>query len=286
MTHDLQTAGIDRRFGPVAALAGLALALVVQVAAPVGVPLYDGVVVQEPYRYLQPVGSQPGAPTSFTSSPVVRGIVSPPFVAATTESPPQAQMIAQADAFQLTAGATSLQVAITPVEPPSVSSDGPILGNVYRISVTDQSGTPLAIKPCEGCLNLVMRAPEGVDVAHLAVFAGGRWTSIATVHAGMVAMYATRPETLGDFAIVTGNLSVGGAEPLDFGQIIVFGGATVILVLAFTAALLFRRGGVAQPARRATAGTSPSGRRSRGIPSKRKVPRTTPRTPPSGRTEE
>ena len=38
---------------------------------------------------------------------------------------------------------------------------GPILGNAYRFSVTDQSGSELDITPCDGCVSLVLRAPEG-----------------------------------------------------------------------------------------------------------------------------
>ncbi|HUG30994.1 MAG TPA: hypothetical protein VMQ65_10835, partial [Candidatus Limnocylindria bacterium] len=108
----------DRRIGWLASLAGGALALAVQVAAPVGVPLYDGVVVQEPYRYLHPTGEQAGSPASFSSTPAVSGSVSPNVIAATTESPPQAQLIAQEGAFVLSASATGLQVSVAPIEAP------------------------------------------------------------------------------------------------------------------------------------------------------------------------
>lgn len=108
----------DRRLGWVAVLAGGLLTLAVQVAAPVGVPLFDGVVVQEPYRFLHPTGDQAGSPGSFSESTDIEDVV--PFIAAkTTENPPEAQLIALDDAFELTAGATSLEVSIAPIEAPA-----------------------------------------------------------------------------------------------------------------------------------------------------------------------
>src|SRR6185503_15769151 len=133
----------------------------VQTAAPVGVPLYDGVVVVEPYRYLHPGDGQAGSPATFTSTPKVTDDKSPIFVAATSESPAQAQLIAQRDAFRLTAGATALSISITPVETTRQPPSGTIAGNVYRFSVTAQDGTQLAVNTgCTDCLSLVLRAPD------------------------------------------------------------------------------------------------------------------------------
>ena len=84
-------------------LGGSALALALQVAAPVGVPLYDGVPVVGAISIPPPDG-RPGRGPDVVQRDraVVAEGVSPVIVAATTEIPPQAQLIAQRDAFELT----------------------------------------------------------------------------------------------------------------------------------------------------------------------------------------
>ena len=277
--HD--AGGDDRLAGAVAIAVGTLLAFAVQALVPVGVPLYDGVMVTEPYRYLHPSGQQPGSPTSFSSTPAVVGEESPLFAAATTEVPPQAQLIAREDAFQLTPGATGLQISITPVEPPSVAPGAPIAGNVYRFSVTDQAGTPLQIKPCEGCITLFLRGPETLTGGRLLRFAGGEWTDVNAIHNSITGMYQWNATGLGDFAVVSAE---GGDAGLGVDRILVFGGGAVILVLLFVAAWAFRVRGPRGPvqARGRSGGVTPPAGRSRGVPSKRKGPR---RPPPSGRSD-
>ena len=247
-------------------VAATGLAFTVQVLAPAGVPLFDGQPVTEPYRYLHPSGSQPGDPTSYAADLPLTGSESPPVPAATTESPPQAQVIAQQGAFVLATGSTGLRVTITPIDPPSAAPGGQIAGNVYRFTVTDQAGKPLAIKACEGCISLVLRAPDGTGNARLQRFAGGAWSDVETFHAGGAGLYATNPLVLGDYAIVTGGSGVDGSGDgtilgLDFVQVLIAGGAAVILLLLFAAALLIRR---RDPA--------PVPAPTRSIPSKRSKP--------------
>ena len=74
----------SRALGWLAIGVGLGLALAVQVRAPVGVPLYDGVVTAEPYRYLHPTGGQVGDPASASSTEDVSSTQSPVFALATT----------------------------------------------------------------------------------------------------------------------------------------------------------------------------------------------------------
>jgi hypothetical protein len=225
----------DRRLGWLAVLAGGALALAVQIAAPVGVPLYDGVVVQEPYRYLHPTGDQAGSPTSFSATVPVAGPESPTIVAATTENPAQAQVIGQEGAFVLTPSATSLQVSVTPIEAPPPPEGGSIAGNVYRFSVADQAGTQLAITPCDGCISLVMRAPEGVGVASIQRYADGAWLEVVTLHAGMVALYQTNPTALGDYAVIALDEPAPGIDPA-----VLAGGAIALVLFLGVVFLLFR----------------------------------------------
>ena len=269
----------DRLIGWLAVLVGTALALGLQVVNPVGVPLYDGVAVQEPYRFLHPTGDQPGSPASFTATLQVAGAESPQVTAPTTETPPQAQLIALPGAFTLPPGATSLGVSVSPVDPPAGAPGGQIAGNVYRFAVVDQNGTPVAIEPCDGCISLVLRAPEDMTgAARLQRHADGAWTDIETVHAAMLGMYSTNPTALGDYAIVTGGSGSPGATPgegsgfergLAFESYVVAGAAAVILVALFVAALVLRRrpGPLAEPSR------------TRPVPSKRRRPT----KPPSGR---
>ena len=265
-----------RALGWLAIAVGLGLALAVQLGAPVGVPLYDGVVVAEPYRYLHPTGDQPGDPTNASSTEPVSGGKSPIFAIATDEQPPQAQLVSQDDAFQLAAGTTELKISITPVDAAVQPSSGSIAGNVYRFTVTDQSGTPVATKPCDTCRSLVLRAPEDVTEGTVAHLVNGAWVGVATFHAGTVAMYQANADTLGDFAVITGATvptgdggggGGGGLDPLLFGGI-----ALALFFVAVAVLFWYRRRPPPVPVVRLGPGR---GR----IPSKRKAPR----RPPSGR---
>ena len=272
----------DRRLGWLAILAGGALALAVQVATPVGVPLYDGVVVQEPYRYLHPTGDQPGSPTTFSATVPVVGSESPTVVAATTENPAQAQVIGQEGAFVLTPSATSLLVSVTPIDAPAQPVGGTIAGNVYRFSVTDQSGTELAITPCDGCISLVMRAPDGVGVASIQRFADGAWQEVETLHAGMVSLYQTNPKALGTYAVIAMDEPAEGIDPAVFA-----GGAIALLLFLGVLFLLFRvkQAPAGPPSGGRGSGGSPAGSYGRPpsrIPSKRKAGR----RPPSERSKQ
>lgn len=262
------------RGGLLLVLGGSALALALQVAAPVGVPLYDGVVVMEPYRYLQPTGDQAGNPTSYREEEPISEGVSPVVTAATAEQPPQAQLIAQRAAFELTPGATSIVAEISPVQPPGPPpTSGPILGNAYRFTVTDQSGTQLRISPCDGCASLVLRAPEGGPAATIMRFGAGGWSPVVTRHAGTVALYQTSPEATGIFAVVATGETSGG---LDLALVLATAGIALIVV-AFAALLYLRARPVELPvAQLRRPGSAPPGGR---VPSKRKRSK----RPPSGR---
>jgi hypothetical protein len=264
-----QRARRDRRLGWLVVAVGGVLALAVQTAAPVGVPLFDGVSVVEPYRFLHPTGDQAGSPTSFASMPAVTGSESPQFVAATTESPPQAQVIAMKGAFELTAGATALKVEITPIEPPAVPLVGAIAGNAYRFSVTDQSGQPLRIKPCQGCISLVLRVPDGTGDAAIKRFSDGAWQDVDTIHAGITGTYQTNPTALGDMAVIAGAPVGPAVDPLLVG-----GGVALLAVVGIIAFILFRFQPTPRPPTRGSAAPIP-----KRVPSKKRSPR----RPPPGR---
>jgi hypothetical protein len=253
--------------GMVAAL-GLGLALAAQIAAPVGVALYDGVPVIEPYRYLHPTGDHQGDPTSFASTPAATGNESPFFAAATTENPPQAQLIVEKGAFRLPAGTSQLQVSITPVDPIAQPADGTIAGNVYRFAVTDAGGTALVPSQCDGCRTMVLRAPEGVTNATIEHLENDLWVPL-NAGPGVASMFQLNISAMGDYALVTGGAASpgGGFDPLLIGV-----GALSVLLVAIAGLFWYRR----RPAPVPVAQLRP---RQGRVPSKRRGPR----RPPSGR---
>jgi hypothetical protein len=208
-------------------LAGLAMIVVAQIAAPLGSPpLYDGVVVQEPYRYLVPTPGQVGSPTSYRASLTVKGTASPQLVAATSESPPQAELIAQPGTFVVPAGTSSMTVSIEPVAAPAPPASGPIAGNVYRVTVADQTGTPVPFN-ATGQATLVLRAPTDVADAVIARFAGGAWQELPTGPSGQPDMAITNIDALGEFALIAKPApGIFGFDPR------LLGGAAIAAVLS------------------------------------------------------
>ena len=234
-------------------VAGAGLALAAQAAAPVGVPLYDGVVVQEPYRYLEPESGQDGAPTPASLRTEAAGAdgLSKPFVAATQEYPPQAQLIAPAAAFATAAG-TELVVSIEPVRPTSRPAGGRIAGNVYRVAVADANGSAVAINP-EQPPTVSLRAPQDVTSARLARATADGWQELPTEHGGLFGLFAGEVTELGEFAVITPDTGPG-LLPVAVGL-----GAGLVLV-AILGFLVLRR-------RRATVPPEPP--RRTGVPPRR-----------------
>jgi hypothetical protein len=212
-------AGASRRRGRAAWItlaAGIGLILAAQVVAPVAAPLFDALTVLGPYHYLAPAAGQSGAPTSATVTEALANGASPGFNAATSESPPQAQLIAAPDAFQLAAGSTTVTITIQPIAPPAPSTVGTILGNVYRYAVTDQNGANLATKP--GTLvTLVLRAPDASTEAVVAQYTGGAWSKIDSSPSGTPAFFLATTGSFGDFALVE---TSGGFGPLEVSLLI------------------------------------------------------------------
>ena len=273
LVRRLRATSTDRRRGWLAILAGAVLVLAIQVAAPVGVPLYDGVVVQEPYRYLHPTGDHAGSPTSGSDTEPVSGPKSPILVLSTTENPAQAQLIATEGAFVVPSGATSLLGSVTPVEAPPPPAGGTIVGNVYRFTVTDQAGNPVALATCDSCRSLILRAPDATVEATVKRFADGAWSDLATTPANLVG-FQVEPTVLGDFALIaagqSGPVDGGTSDASGLSPVVLVGGAAIVLLLIAGLFLFFR-------VRQAPAAGDPPTR----VPSKRKPPRRPP--PPPGR---
>ena len=203
-----------RGIGAAALIGGFAVIVGAQVAGPTVAPLYDGVVVTEPYRYLTPAAGEAGAPTSYDATIRISGATSPSIPAATTESPPQAQLIVPPGGIVLTASATAIQVTIRPVAPSGDEADPLVAGNVYRVAVTDQAGAPL--EPTTGTLwTVVLRAPGGVTDATVGRFSAGAWAQLATSTPSQPGIFLANASSVGDFAILVP--AAGGPFGLDPG---------------------------------------------------------------------
>jgi hypothetical protein len=220
---------------PLSVLAlGAVIALGAQLASPIAVPLYDGVPTLEPYRYLAPTGSQPGNPASYADQKTLVDGSSPAFAAATTEQPPQAQLISAPKAFVPPAGATEMNVTIDAVPPDETPAEGSIAGNVYRIQVLDENGADFQVtgdpKP-----TLTLRAPENVADAVIGHLTADGWVALATEHGGALGIFSTDVSELGDFAVL-----VGVSPPSDLARLAIILG-TIALPLVVAIAYFYRR---------------------------------------------
>lgn len=170
-------------------------------------PLFDGVFIEDPYLFVDPPPGAAGDPPSAEDTQAVVDGSVPLLAVATTEVPPQAQIIAEADAFAISAGTESVRVSVVP----AAANDPNIAGNVYRFSVTDAHGASLEIRP-GARVTIVVRAPEPDLVAQLARFDGTRWVTIPTESGGLPDLFAANITQLGDFAVVvTGPMPSGSA---------------------------------------------------------------------------
>lgn len=261
-----------QRLGAGLVLGGCVLALALQVGAPVIVPLYDGVVIADPYRYLHPTGEQAGEPTSASRTVNVgEDGVSPAIAVATSEQPPQAQLIAREQAFEVSAGTTSLVAEVVPVEPPTPLPDsGPILGNAYRFSVADPAGSSVRPRPCNACLSIALRTPDGSTPGEIRQFRDGAWQPVVTRHGG-TGLYQANLDALGVVAVV--------ATPAGFDLVPLLGiGGVALIFIAFIGLLYLR----ARPPRLPAAQfRRPDGPPATRIPSKRRGSK----RPPSGRSD-
>ncbi len=245
----------SRRLALISLGAGLATIAVAQMLGPLDAPpLYDGVVIAEPYRYLAPGPAQAGSPTSYRMTFPIENGTSPAFGAGTSESPPQAQLIAPPGAFAIPAGTTELRVSIIPVAP--ATSEG-IVGNAYRFAVTNDAGTAVPIAKGSGP-TMVLRAPAQASDVTIVDLVDAAWQPQSTQSAAQPNTYQTNVDVLGDFAL-RGSLPPEG-NGLDLrwvaiGTVVAAGSVIVLLVL-----LRPRRGAVA---------ASPPTRRTR-VPRKRR----------------
>ena len=192
----------DRRLGLAALGLGVLLIAFAQRIAPMaGPPLYDGIVQVDPYAWLvPPAGLRGGAQGAVGSAGLDHG-TNRLIAIATPENPPQAQLFATSGALTLPPGTTSIKLAIKPILPQTLPADGHIDGNVYRITVTNQAGTPLTA-PASTDVTVVLRSPHLDANQAIEMYAGPGWQRLQTQDEGFAASYLTVVTSFGDFAMV------------------------------------------------------------------------------------
>ena len=190
-----------RRSASVALAAGMLLIALARVAIPSAPPLYDGVVVVEPYRWLEPPPGKPGDPQGASATVAARKRQSPLIALATPEMVPQAQIYAVPGELSVPAGTQTVNASIEPIVAEGSPSDGHIDGNVYRISVTGDGGTPIVPLPSTR-VSIVLRStdPNAVD-GTIARYSGGAWHPIKTTLESNGLFLAVVTE-FGDFAVI------------------------------------------------------------------------------------
>ena len=206
-------------------------------------PLYDGVIVIEPYRWLQGPTCEPSHPTSASATEPVTGSSNPSIIVATSEQPPQAQFFMASGVLALRPGTSSIEVRIDPIAPPVPPPAGSqIAGNVYRIAVTDQLGRPI-VAPAAANATVVLRAPDGFDNVTLERIQGDTWRALQTESAGLASTYQALVTDLGAFALLAPASQTipcpGAFSPASLlGPLIIL---VLLLPLALLVFLLLRR---------------------------------------------
>ncbi|HEY2703304.1 MAG TPA: hypothetical protein VGL20_06410 [Candidatus Dormibacteraeota bacterium] len=231
--------GSRSRRRPAAVLAaGAVLLAVAWLAGPASQPaLYDGLATAEPYRYCQPPpgDAQQKPPSTIDHNlPVVNG-QSPAIADGTEEQPPQAELLAPANAFAVPPGAVTIRVAILCAPSPRLLPlDGRLDGNVYQF-VVSANGTPLALRPGQQ-VTVVLRGPAGTPNPVLERFADGQWMRLDTQPLGTSPdSYAANVTALGTIALVVSNAVVPVVVP---DHTLVYAAVAVAAVALLAAATL------------------------------------------------
>ena len=185
-----------------ALVAGLALVTMAQRLAPVQArPLYDGVVVFDPYKWLAPPpgllgGAQPAQQT-FSGLDLEGG-----FATGTPEQPPQAQVQGTFDALAVRDGTSAVTISLDPVATPTTSPpNGIVAGNVYEVELKDQYGND--VEPESGAtVTVVLRGPTSLPEATIETYSDGQWTPLQTDWPGVPDTFVASVSQFGEFALV------------------------------------------------------------------------------------
>lgn len=170
-------------------------------------PLYDGILYEDPYRYLTPPPGERGHPEAVTATLRLRHGRAGAVSVATGENPPQAQISAASGAVAAPAGFTgsTLTLTIKAVPPPSSSppKGSRIEGNVYAIIAATPAGAAASVAPGAGHEpTITLRGPPDATDAVLERFTGTGWARLETQGTNSPDIYMAPAPRLGDFALV------------------------------------------------------------------------------------
>jgi hypothetical protein len=164
-------------------------------------PLYDGVIVVEPYLWRDPPPDELGGAQGVNATIAVADGVNDPLAVATAESPPQVQLIGSTGSLRLRPTSTSIKVSVTPVPSRPAPPGSYIDGNSYRINVTDQAANPITA-PASNFVTLILRpADPGLTEATIERFDGAQWRPLRTDSAGAAGFFAIVTQ-FGEFAVI------------------------------------------------------------------------------------
>ncbi len=178
-----------------------------------GPPLYDGVVPVGPYLWLNPAQGQQGGAKGAAATVTVNAGQNDIVALATSESLPQAQVLAVPGALILPPGATSLNVSIEPVAAPGQPSDGVLNSNVYRFVVKDQSGADATARASARVSIVLRSADAALPTGTVERWDGTAWVPLKTPPPGVSGAYLTVVTQFGDYAVVRPGSSGPSATP-------------------------------------------------------------------------
>jgi hypothetical protein len=173
------------------------------------VPVYDGIgMPDEPYRYVStPPGASVTALPAGTAQgilPVVGGVNSELGSMISNEFGPQVSVYLPVGV--LTAPGGKITVKVVPEAPSQPPADGPIDGNVYRVSITDPAG-PVTFNSSKSMIYLrATTAKQPGPVIEQRLGPGQKWRLLDTTRAGNDVYSAVLPET-GEYAVVYSKLA-------------------------------------------------------------------------------
>jgi hypothetical protein len=212
---------------------------------PHAVPVYDGIgSPDEPYRYVStpPGATDAGKPAGGAQATlsVVGGVNAELASLRSDEVGPQVWLYVPVGV--LAAPGRKVTVKVVPEAPTLPPADGPIDGNVYRVSLTDPAG-PVTLNSSESTISLrAITAKQPGPVIEHRLGPGQKWRLLDTSRTGNDIYSGVLPGA-GDYALVHSSLGQargfpsGGSGGSNYGLIV---GLLVLFVLLLSVVFAVR----------------------------------------------